>query len=190
MGESPRPFAARERVVDAAAVVSDVVVARASLRENRLGFRAIPLALVLVVLQPRAQGERHRTPECHAGIAKQRQRVLDMLTRLVRATHRELDIGELRQQRRLESPRADRLGEREPALDERPRLGVAIAEGQQRALAFQREHLGEAIAELDGESARGFDVGEAFFEFQQEEPAEADHPEVGDRGARESVRIA
>ena len=48
--------------------------------------------------------------------------------------------------RSLVAPRADRLGEFEPPLDEWSRLGVAIAERQQRALGFQREHLGEAIA--------------------------------------------
>ncbi len=117
-------------------MVADVVVARAPLREQRLGFRAIALALAFVDLQPRAQAKGHRTPEAHVRGAVERERPLDLRARLVRAAQRAQHVGSRGVQRGLIALRADRLGERESALDERQGVGVPIAECEERALAI------------------------------------------------------
>jgi hypothetical protein len=190
MAERPSPFAPVECIVDAMKVVADVVVAQAPCGEYRLGLMAIALAFGFMLLQPRTKPECHRAPESHAArLAEHRERLLDPLSRLRSPARGELDVGELRQQRRFVALCPDRAGELQSALEEGPCLGIAVAEDKQRALGLERKHLGEAIAEPDCECARRFQIGESFVELQQEKTAVTDHHQIGGGGAREFVRI-
>ena len=67
---------------------------------------------------------------------------------------------------------------------------MAIAEDENRTLALQREHLAVPVSDLDGETMRRFEVGDALVELQQERSAVADHRDIGDRRARQPVRVA
>ncbi len=134
MFQSARPLAARQRILDTVAVEQDRIVAGAALREQRFGLGSALLAFARVVEHPGLDPEHQRPAEAHPGLAGQRERVLDALTRVVQASRRERACRQSSQDDRLEASRANRLRQRQSARQQRLAIGMAIAERQQQPL--------------------------------------------------------